>query len=362
MRREFEKLVKEIADETVDRDAGMNISSETMLAYEKLLTLYDRTVDPVLKAMSSKDRSVAQYCIAFIEDSRRTILMIRALNRAIVSRRKSIDGEIHVIEAGMGSGLILGAALALDSGVRCDGYDRMNGNQQVTEELIRKLRYETRVKLHRADLLRLEHRPKPHVLVAEHINQGLTGEHATRIPRMFDIDPNYVIPYAVIPGVYWNGIKRTDRGSKVVLADRTASDQFFVNGRLKLPPLSMQPIAVSCDIEWGSPKLAAASLLQQSSNRLKGNGWDDHLIHALWLPAKVLGGDDVVCIRNKSVLPQLAEYQVSYPIGAFAEKPPIAPTISVKGTDIEVATMFRGRAQATEVLDPVRSLWWRTFA
>lgn len=362
MRAEFEVLVKEIADESCERDAGMNISSGTMLAYNRLLDSYDRTVDPVLKAMKPKDRADAQYCMNFIYDSRRTILMIRAINRAILARRKSVGGELKVIEAGMGSGLLLAATLALDAGTQCDGYDRVYGNQLVTAALIEALKYETRVTLHQANLMQLSEQPKPHILIAEHINQGLTAEHATKIPRVFDIDPDYVIPYAVIPGVYWNGIKRTDRGAKIVLADRNDSDQFYVAGTLKLPPLSMQPVATCCDVEWGAPKFGYASLLQPSSNRLKGGGWDDHLLHALWLPAKVLGGDDVLCIRNNSLLPQTVSYQVAYAIGTLAEKKPKPPSVTASGKDAQVTTVFRGRAQATELLNPVRRAWWSTFA
>lgn len=362
MRAEFEVLVKEIADESCERDAGMNISSGTMLAYNRLLDSYDLAVGRVLKAMKPKDRADAQYCMNFIYDTRRTILMIRAINRAILARRKSVGGELKVIEAGMGSGLLLAATLALDAGTQCDGYDRVYGNQLVTAALIEALKYDTRATLHRTDLLRLSEKPKPHVLIAEHINQGLTGEHATRIPRMFDIDPDYVIPYAVIPGVYWNSMKRTDKGAKIILADQKDTDQFQVSGRLKLPPLGLQPVATCCDIEWGSPRLGSTSLLQPSSNRLKGNGWDDHLIHALWLPAKVLGGDDILCIRNGSILPQSVAYQVTYPIGTFAEKKPVPPSVTVSGNEAEVTTIFRGRAQATELLDPVRRVWWKAFA
>ncbi len=362
MRSEFEQLVRQITDETLARDSGLHISSETMVAYHQLLALYDRTIDPALKALSTKDRFATQYCISFITDCMRTILMLRACNRAILARRKSGAKNIHVVEAGMGSGLLLAAVMAMDEGVTCTGYDKMSGNHAVTAKLLNELRYAERARLYRIDLLKLNHRPKTDVLIAEHINQGLTAEHATRIPRLFDIEPDYVIPYAVTPSVYWNGIKRTDRGNQVVLADRFASNSFEVKGTLKLPPLAVQPVATSCDIEWGSPKLGGASLLQLSSNCLKKSGWENHLVQALWLPQQSLNGDSICAIQNTSTKPQIASYAIAYPIGTFADRDPILPTVKVSGRGVHSTVQFRGRSQLADSLEPVRHRWWKIFA
>lgn len=362
MPQEFELLVKRIADETLVGDHGLAISSETERAYDRLLTIYHHTVDPVLKAMTSKDRYAAQYCIAFIEDCRRTILMMRALNRAILARRRGVHGDLHVVEAGMGSGLLLAASLALDPGVQCDGYDKVQGNQLVTSALLKKIRYETRVNLHHADLLQLGHRPKPHVLVAEHINQGLTGEHATKIPRGFEIDPQYVIPYAVIPGVYWNGINRIDKGEKIVLADTSATDQFVVKGELRLPPLAVQPVAVCCDVEWGASTLGSSSLLQSSQCRFMGADWYDHLLQAKWLPEESLTDENILAIKNTSFRAQTAQYQVQYPIGVFASKTAFRPKVRVSGNHCQSTVVFKGRALLTQSLSRTRSAWWRQFS
>lgn len=362
MRTEFEQLVRQITDESLDRDSGLTISPETMHAYHKLLALYDQAIDPALKALCSKDRFATQYCISFITDCMRTILMLRAINRAIIARRLSGAKDVHVIEAGMGSGLLLAATLALDPGVTCTGYDKMLGNYAVTTKLLTALKYSTRAQLHRLNLLHLACYPKADVLIAEHINQGLTAEYATRIPRLFDIDPKYVIPYAVTPGVYWNGIKRTDRGRRVVLADRLASEYFKVKGTLKLPPLAVQPVATCCDIEWGSPQLGRSSLLQLSSNNIKSDGWENHLVQALWLPQHSLNGDSICAIQNTSTNPQIASYDISYPIGTFADKNPVLPTVKVSGYGVRSTVQFRGRAQLTNSLEPVRHRWWKVFA
>lgn len=362
MKSQFEQLVRQVADESRACDAGLVISSETMEAYRKLLALYDSIVDPALKALLAKDRLPTQYCIAFIEDSVRTILMIRAINRAILARRKGGVRDLVLIEAGMGSGLLLGAALALDAEMNCVGYDKMRGNYEVTQRLIRELAYSTRAQLHCLDLFKRPSFLQPHVLIAEHINQGLTAEHATKIPRLFDIDPDYVVPYAVIPGVYWSGLNRTDRGEKIVLADRSASNHFSVKSSLRLPPRVVEPIAVCCDVEWGSSRLGQTSLLQPSSNRLKENGWENHLIQAVFLPADSLNGDEILAVENQSIRAKTASYQVHYPIGALANKEPIRPVLQVSGADVVSTTVFRGRAQLTASLRSVRRHWWGAFA
>jgi hypothetical protein len=362
MRTEFEQVVRQIVDESLDRDSGLNISPETMQAYQKLLAIYDNAIDPALKALSSKDRFATQYCMSFITDCMRTIVMLRASNRAILARRRSGAKDVHVIEAGMGSGLLLAAVMALDANVTCTGYDKMPGNHAVTARLLAELRYSERAKLHRLDLLELTYRPKADVLIAEHINQGLTAEHATKIPRLFDVDPHYVIPYAVTPSVYWNGIRRTDRGNQIVLADRSATEYFVVKGTLKLPPLAVQPIATSCDIEWGSPQLGSSSLLQRSSNCLKGSGWENHLIQALWLPQHSLNGDSICAIQNTSAIPQVASYDIAYPIGTFADKHPTLPIVKANGHGVSSTVLFRGRAQLTESLKSARHRWWKVFA
>ncbi len=362
MRTEFEQAVRQIADEHLDRDCGLTISPETRVIYQKLLALYYQSVEPMLEALEPKEQSVARYCISFIEDATRTILMIRAINRAIITRRRSGITNLHLVEAGVGSGLLLSAALALDPELHADGYELMSANYRVASALLADLRYSARARLHQIDLLRYPPAVKPHVLVAEHINQGLTGEHATKIPRLFDIDPQYVIPYAVIPGVYWNGAQRTDRGARVVLADRLDTGQFLVKGHLKLPPLSFQPVAVCCDVEWGAPDLGASSLLQKSSNCLKRSGWENHLIQALWLQADKVNGDDIVALKNLSAQAQTVSYEVSYPIGAHALQPPVRPRILVNDGDVKVTTMFRGRAQLTDSLEPVRHRLWKIFA
>lgn len=362
MRAEFEQAVRQIADEDLARDRGLTISTDTRAAYQRLLALYYQSVGPVLDVLTLNEQSVARYCISFIEDATRTILMIRAINRAIIARRRFGITNLHLVEAGVGSGLLLSAALALDVELKVDGYEWMSANQRVALALLADLRYSTRARLHQIDLLRNPPVVKPHILVAEHINQGLTGEHATKIPRLFDIDPQYVVPYAVVPGVYWNGAQRTDRGDRVILADRFSPDQFVVTGHLNLPPLSFQPVAVCCDVEWGAPNLGTASLLQRSSNCLKQPGWENHLIQAQWLYTDRANRDDIVALKNHSAQPQTVAYKVSYPIGALVQQPPVLPRVIVHDPNVQVTTMFRGRAQLTESLKSVRHRWWKVFA
>lgn len=364
MRVNFEQLIAQVADESHSQDQGVHISPQTREAYQKLLALYYAIVTPVLNTFPANDRAVSRYCMHFIDDATRTILMIRAINRAILARRKNNVHDLVVVEAGVGAGLLIGAALALDPQLSVIGYEHMPSNYFITRVLIDQLRYSDRTKIQRLNMLKTPPDVKPDVLIAEHIDPGLVAEHATQIPRLFAIDPHYVVPYAVTPCVYWNNQHTVHAGEPIILADKHGSEQFLVKGTIQLPPFGTEMVAVCCDIAWGSPHLPGSALTQKCTGPQSSTNdwWENHLLRARWLPKKELYKGDIISLHNRTPWSVQTHYTVSYPIGVFALPEPTCPQVTVSNPHISVRSVSSTGAQIRELLTPLQRRWWKIFS
>lgn len=356
MRANFETLVRRIADESDYRDRGLRISSDTAKAYRALLAQYTELTRSCFAALDTQGKTSVLNRRNFIEDAPRTIYMIRALQRAILARTKGGANDVQVVEAGTGAGLLMAAALALNPRTYAIGYDFTSSCITVTQDLIHHLGYQARSHLEERDLIKDPPQISPDVLIAEHIDPGLRCEQAVAIPRVFAIDPNFAIPYAVTPGVYWARNNSTDRGETIALAARGTSDGFYVSNAIELTPSSIHPIAVCCDVEWSSPMLGNHSLLQRSTNTLRDQGWENHLLQAQWLRAD-RNKNSYLGICNYTKAPQTITYSVAYPIGNFWHKKPTIPRVRIVGSGVVPITLL-----LEQVHDEIAPDWKRKLA
>lgn len=344
MNERFRDLARFVADESRAGDSGCRISRETTAAYQEMLQIYDGIMDDEFANDPNFERRMASVR-GFIGDIPRTVLMIRAMARATRAHGENCD-PIHVVEAGCGSGLLCGVAVVLDEKVRAIGIDAVGLKVEATRALLKRLDVEEgRWQVRDANILREPNEGRVDVLVAEHISRGLQTESATAIPRAFDVDPNFVVPYAVTPVVMWGG--RTTHvpndghkivfpsgqmgvfGKEIVLADRTDSNMFFVEGSAVLR-LGRTPILVASDIRWASPLFEGKPLYQSSredaSFEIDGVT-HNHLMGAALLRAGFCMDAERIKrnsygekmeywgIDNPTSRNQVTRFGVSYPIG-----------------------------------------------
>lgn len=281
MNERFRDLARFVADESRDGNQGCQISRDAALAYQEMLAIYDGIMAEEFISHDSFERRM-DGVRNFIGDIPRTVLMIRAMARAI--RAKGEGAEVNFVEAGSGSGLLCGVAAALDDKVHVSGIDAVELKVEATRALLKRLEVdEKRWEVRRADILKEPHEGRVDVLVAEHISRGLKTEHATKIPRAFDVDPNFVVPYAVTPVVMWGdrisydperksrvGFPLSsvcDFGKEIVLANHGDSEVFLVEGTTVLRP-GLTPVLVGSDIRWASPLLPGKSLYQSNKREV----------------------------------------------------------------------------------------------
>lgn len=330
MRSRFERLAKFIGE-----GDGLEISPEDVSAYNEMLGIYDETVLPSFKKEIKKPHLLGGVR-NYIADVPRTIYMIRAILRAVRIQEENRE-KVKIIEAGCGSGFLASVSAALSEKARVIAFDCMEEKIKASRHFAASLGYDgKKVWVLPRDLLSKEPIPvDPDILIAEHLTRGLLMEHAARISRNFNIDPNFVIPYSVHPfattanfaqdyeGEEVNVLlgQKPNRvyGKEVVLGNKAQKDEFHVEGLLAIQK-GKSHIMVGNNISWTSPHLSGDPLKQdwQASTQATDTWWN-HLLGPVSLESECF--DNMLYgLNNESGRIQLAEIQISYPFGIYTKE------------------------------------------
>lgn len=329
MFKKFQALSRFVADESRPEDRGLRISLATLRAYEQMIDVYEGAIDPWLRSAPAQDVSDHMDVYVFVKDYIRTIYMIRAMNRLILEVQAgriggSVFGTVNVVEAGCGSGFLAGVALALSNRVSVQALDYHPVAVDVTKVWLTALGKERQSQVIQRDLLKPCFDIRADVLVAEHLALGLKGERCVQIPRNFDVDPFFAVPYAVVPCIHWESVlpgAGLAKGQPIILADREGFHQFLVTGEIDVPATSRLPVNVGTSILWGCNHEDWDSLHQKLTiPYVHVPGRINHLcqLHSL------SPGDSrkIVVLANQSQKAQKVRYTLSYPVGeGFGTKP-----------------------------------------
>lgn len=358
-RSRFEDLALFVANENRPHDQGLEIHPGTEAAYlEMLVNIYD----PLTHDCYEGDKRGRLNSVRnFVTDIPRTVYMMRAMFRAIQVLEQEKTGPIVVSEAGCGSGFLAAAALALSPRTVVKGFDQEQERVEVSKHFAEALGYGNRTVFEQCDLT---HSGKPlqtDVLIAEHLTRGLQMEKAAQIPRRFEVNPDFVIPYSARPATMW-GIKlniwegfdgeqptvlferprhgvEVDYGKEVVLGDPSHPDYFEVRG-VRAIPLGFTPVLVANDIGWASPRFKGASLYQSIEtyrpNPTKITAWDNHLMGPALLEAVRKRSEVYYGFIRLDGEDEPADYEIRYPFGALCADPRINPEVSTNDPLAEV--------------------------
>ncbi len=365
----FQDLARQVASEQSPEDSGLCISSETQDAYTQMLQCYDAAV-ALLYGMDRRGR--LEEVRHYIEDVPRTIIMIRAMARAICERAAA-SGAIRVVEAGCGTGFLSSVAAALEPRVRVMAFDHHQIKRDAALSFAEYLGFQDRVQVQVRDLLSNPFCGETDVLISEHLSLGLQAEPATAITRSFShVDKNFVIPYGVVPVVVFGWdlhVRRDSNGCvshtfvpssdedirlckssrEIVLGDPSCPAEFAVQGSAWIHP-GCTPFLVRNDIRWGSPHLGDAPLFQVMNDSFLKQfftrpEWENHLMGFSLLnahvdPETVSNIDspfEYLGIENPTDDMIQARFEVRYPIGiataafAFGQ-----PDVRVFSSDLKV--------------------------
>ena len=332
MFNKFRELARFVADETRDNDKGTNISGKTEEAYKSMLEIYGSQ-----NRLLNMPFNTPETCI---HDIPRTVLMIRAMHRALNEKIRQGKKDPLLVEAGCGSGFLVGAALALSDSVNVTAYDDAGEYVKVTKNFLEDMGVSSRATVETRDLLE-DPDPRPvDILVAEHLRPGYIDEPCIQIPRSFNVNPHFVIPYAIEPGVYFRHMaNKFQMGNTIVLGDKNGPVDFNVQAEVILPPYSKVPIFICSDIHWVSPFLGFPPLSQSAESypelpyfhRDFRKTTQNHLLQ-LHLAGSVLNrlgfGFDHSHWRNYVHAP----FEITYPLGLdWYPRHPQKPPVTISG-------------------------------
>jgi hypothetical protein len=319
----FRELCKFVADESRAGDEGLKISCDTRVAYQEMLDLYERALTPWLVNASAEEVSAHFDVYQFVQDYMRTIYMIRAMNRLILLKQNErlCGGRIRnvkVVEAGCGSGFLTGVALALSDRVSVQAFDYHPVAVATTSIWVAALGKQRKAQVVQRNLLRPCFDVETDILIAEHLALGLKGEHCIQIPRNFNVDPLFAVPYAVIPAIHWESAwpgAGVVKGGPIILADRKGRDQFLVRGDLALPPRTHIPVNVGTDVLWGCRYEGYGSLHQRLDPQYVY--WPGMVNYLLKVHTLINHEDRTTALALKNDGDEWAttDYQLAYPVG-----------------------------------------------
>ncbi len=281
----------------------------------------------VLLTQSPADQARWDTVAEFIDDDVRTILIARSIRRAVESLLSNGREELHVIEAGFGTGFLAAVALATDSKVKLIGYDLQEAKVSVAQEVCGQLGFESsRFSFNRKvispDLPAQEHADV--LVVAEHISAGLMHELTTDIPRSIIVDPKLCIPYAVHPQLFVSipGGASVLSGEEIVLGSTQSGDHVRIAGNIMLPPNHRVPLSVANGVTWSGLSLPGLPAVQQRDTRQsRVDGKRNHLLRSTCLHASV---DKTInafwWIANDSAAAVEVSVNVEYPVGFLANQ------------------------------------------
>jgi|GEM_PF-4932064 hypothetical protein len=389
-RERFQKLARFVASEDREGDQGIQISHVTREAYTKMLGIYDGIVQPEFGDEFEEPNKLGSVRL-FIEDTTRTILMMRAMMRGI-KVRGGVD-KIHMIEGGSGTGFLASVGALLDDRVSVHAFDYNEFKVAATKAFASGLGLGDRVVTAQRDLIRDPYLGKVDLLIAEQICRGLLKEHGSRLPRAFQsVDPQFVIPYAVTP-VLFSGMdleiaKEDDqdvfsgtihsfslrdpkihKGQEIVLADSADPADFDVLARMILRP-GFTPILVGNDVLWASPHLGEPLLHQTSEQFLRNlfdklrsspqaEDWENHLLGPTLLDSGMPSMADFLDpefgdspffytgFKNSASSDIEILYRVNYPFGLAGSFNHSDPGVQLIGChNFDEVSLVRVRAQA----------------
>lgn len=324
MLNRFRELSRFVADEARAGDSGLAISSQTIRAFQEMVEMYEASTHDWVSQADPVNVDRYMNRLEFVHDFARTIYMIRAINRLILLKGDAtwipqfLLKKINVVEAGCGSGFLAGVVLALSERTTLQAFDYHATSLEVTQMWLQFLGVLERAKLVQRDLLKTVCGDvSVDILVAEHISLGLADEHCTAIPRNFDVDPQFVVPYGVVPCINFNLYvpdAPTLTGRPLILADKQDVSDFYVTGDVMVPANFTLPVSVGNDIAWGAPLRKHRPLFQKADPvHLNLPFPHNHLTRVRNL---FIGDEDtVVALQNASHNPELTRCTIKYPLG-----------------------------------------------
>ncbi len=336
--RKFADMARDIGTESAEFGMGPHVLAPAYKAYRDTWQRYKNMATDVLSNHSKEDKGRWNIVADFIDDDIRTILMARSIRRAIEALLAENQAEIHVIEAGFGTGFMAAIALGADPRVKVTGYDLHESKIAVAQETCSILGLdEKRFSFQQRNLTENPTwTEQPNVLmVAEHISAGLMHELTTEIPRGFTVDPHFTIPYSVHPQVMM-GTERDSPlllGTEIILADKKTSDYVQISGTIKIPPHKRGTLNVANGITWSGINSILPPIQQKNMRQFDLEGKRNHLLRSTCLHADTDREKNLFWfITNDGNDYAEAQINVSYPIG-FLINQKAAPQVKVEGDE-----------------------------
>lgn len=333
----FTEIAQLIGVEDAQFGKGPVVLPRAILAYRDAWHRYRALAKNLLEEHSVVDRERWQNVAEFIEDDVRTILIARSIRRAIEGLLKSNPERVEMVEAGFGTGFLAALALAMHPKVHLTGYDKQGAKVAVAQAVCTTLGLgENRFQFVQQEItpgLAASLHPGA-LMVAEHVSAGLMHELTTVIPRSFQIDRRWCIPYAVHPQLVLRfgegGIHGT--GNEIVLADRASPDEVTITVSVTLPPGGHSTLHVANGITWsGAHDASLPDICQRDIRAVRVDGFRNHLLRSTALHAVTDASQNRFWhIRNQAGTEASGILTVSYPVG-FLVTHQAAPLVTVSG-------------------------------